>query len=96
MYNNSMIKTHLIRSWVFTRYTWPRGIFLSNIPLNYIICKEATDILLPVVAMVDTNIKSYLFSYPIPSNDDSLESVSYIMNLLSTHILLSKYKKVVL
>lgn len=95
-YKKSIIKAHLIKNWVYTRYTWPRGIFLSNIPLNYVICKEASDIVLPVVAMVDTNIKSYLFHYPIPSNDDSLDSICYIINILSKHILLCKYKKVLL
>lgn len=46
--------------------------------------------------MVDTNIKSYLFNYPIPSNDDSLEGICYIVNILSRHILVCKYKKVIL
>lgn len=95
-YRKSALKTFLIKNWVFTRHTWPRGIFLSNIPLNYVICKEANDIILPVVAMVDTNIKSYLFNYPIPSNDDSLEGVCYIVNILSRYILVCKYKKVIL
>jgi small subunit ribosomal protein S2 len=93
-HKNSAIKTFLIKNWIFTRYSWPRGIFLSNIPLNYVICKEATDISLPVVAMVDTDIKSYLFNYPIPSNDDSFISVSFIISILSKQILSSKYKKV--
>lgn len=95
-YRKSALKTFLIKNWVFTRLTWPRGIFLSNIPLNYVICKEANDIILPIVAMVDTNIKSYLFNYPIPSNDDSLEGICYIVNILSRHILVCKYKKVIL
>lgn len=95
-YKKSPLKTFLIKNWIFTRHTWPRGIFLSNIPLNYVICKEANDILLPVVAMVDTNIKSFLFNYPIPSNDDSLEGLCYIINILSKYILICKYKKILL
>lgn len=95
-HKKSFFKMHLIDNWVFTRYTWPRSIFLSNVPLNYVICKEASDILLPVIAMVDTNIKSYLFHYPIPSNDDSFKSIYFIINILSIHILLCKYKKVLL
>lgn len=95
-HRKSIFKKYLMKNWVFTRYTWPRSIFLSNIPLNYIICKEASDIGLPIVGMVDTNVKSYLFHYPIPSNDDSLKSIGFIINILSTHILLCKYKKVLL
>ena len=89
-------KQNLMKNWIFTRFTWPRGIFLANVPLNYIVCKEAATSLLPVVAMIDTNIKSYLFNFPIPSNDDSLESISYIINILSKNLLLLKYKKVIL
>ena len=86
----------LIGSWTITRFTWPRGIFLSNLPLNYVVCKEAGTISLPVVAMIDTNIKSFLFSYPIPSNDDALDSICYIINMLSKKLLLLKYKNVLL
>lgn len=89
-------KQHLMRTWFLTRFTWPRGIFLSNIPLNYVICKEASTIALPVVALVDTNVKSFLFNYPIPSNDDSLNSINYILSLISKKLLLCKYKKVIL
>lgn len=46
--------------------------------------------------MVDTNIKSFLFNYPIPSNDDSLEGLCYIINILSKYILICKYKKILL
>lgn len=87
-------KQNLLKTWVLTRFTWPRGIFLSNIPLNYVICKEAASISLPVVALVDTNIKSFLFSLPIPSNDDALNSLNFILSIISKKLLLCKYKKV--
>jgi ribosomal protein S2 len=51
---------------------------------------------LPVISMVDTNIKSFLFTFPIPSNDDALSSVCYIINIVSKQILLIKYKKLML
>jgi ribosomal protein S2 len=92
----SLTKKDLINKWNMTRFTWPRSVFLSSIPLNYVVCKEASDIALPVVSIVDTNVKSFLFTYPIPSNDDSLEGICYILNILSKHILLSKYKKLML
>ena len=89
-------KKELIYNWNMTRFSWPRGIFLSNIPLNYVICKEAGNIGLPVVAMVDTNVKSFLFNYPIPSNDEALDSVCFITSLISNKLLLFKFKKVIL
>ena len=87
-------KENLLKSWSLTRFTWPRGAFLSNIPINYVICKEAASILLPVVALVDTNIKSFLFTLPVPSNDDSIDSINFILSLISKKLLLYKYKKV--
>lgn len=87
-------KKYLMNTWSLTRFTWPRGIFLSNISLNYVICKEANSISLPVVALVDTNIKSFLFNYPVPANDDSLNSINYILSLISKKLLLYKYKKI--
>jgi hypothetical protein len=46
--------------------------------------------------MVDTNIKSYLFTYPIPSNDDAIDSVCYIIGIISKQLLLLKYKNLML
>ena len=44
--------------------------------------KEATDLGIPVVAIVDTNCDPSIITYPIPGNDDSHASIS----LLSQHI----------
>lgn len=44
--------------------------------------KEATDLGIPVVAIVDTNCDPSTITYPIPGNDDSHASIS----LLSKHI----------
>ncbi len=44
--------------------------------------KEATDLGIPVVAIVDTNCDPSPITYPIPGNDDSHASIS----LLSSHI----------
>ena len=44
--------------------------------------KEATDLGIPVVAIVDTNCDPSTVTYPIPGNDDSHASVS----LISSHI----------
>ena len=91
----STVKSHFANYWFITRYTWPRGIFISNIKSNYIIAKEAGRLNLPMIAVVDTNVKNFLFKFPIPSNSEGKESLCYIISLISRQILLMKYKKLV-
>jgi ribosomal protein S2 len=86
-------KAFYANNWAVTRYTWPRGIFISNIKSNYIIAKEAGCLNLPMIAVVDTNIKNFLFNLPIPGNSESKESLSFIVSVISCQVLLMKYKK---
>jgi ribosomal protein S2 len=51
---------------------------------------------IPIIAIIDSNVKSYLVKLPIISNDDSMESFYYIFNIISKLILLLKYKKLIL
>jgi len=51
---------------------------------------------IPIIGIVDTNIKYHYYNLPILANDDSLDSISYICALMSKHILLNKYKKLIL
>jgi len=90
---NSPAKAYFANYWFITRYTWPRGIFLSNIKSNYIIAKEAGRLNLPMIAVVDTNVKNFLFNFPIPANSDGKDSLCYIISLITRQILLIKYKK---
>jgi ribosomal protein S2 len=46
-----------------------------------------------MIAIVDTNVKNFLFNLPIPSNSEGQESISFLMSLISREILLIKYKK---
>jgi small subunit ribosomal protein S2 len=89
-------KNILIKNWILTRFSWPRSLFVANVLNNYIVIKEASSVSIPIIAMVDTNIKSFLFHFPIPSNDDSIQSICYIINLLTKKILIFKYKKLIL
>ena len=92
----SSIFLKIINNWYITRYTWPRAIFISNIDSNYIVCKEAALMLLPIIGIIDSNTKSFLIKLPIISNDDSMESFYFILNLITKLILLFKYNKIVL
>src|SRR4051812_34251884 len=51
---------------------------------------------LPVIGIIDSNVRSFLVKLPIISNDDSMESFYYIFSLIVKLILLLKYKKVIL
>jgi ribosomal protein S2 len=51
---------------------------------------------LPIIAIIDSNVKSFLVKFPIISNDDSMESFYFIFNTISKLILLLKYKKLIL
>jgi ribosomal protein S2 len=46
-----------------------------------------------MIAVVDTNVKNFLFNFPIPANSDGKESLCYIISLITRQILLIKYKK---
>jgi ribosomal protein S2 len=46
-----------------------------------------------MIAVVDTNVKNFLFNIPIPSNNEGKESLCFLISLLSREILLIKYKK---
>jgi ribosomal protein S2 len=79
-----------------TRFTWPRAVFLSSLKYNYIVAKEANSMNLPAIALLDTNIKTHLFNFPLACNDDSIESYTFMCFLLSKFILLYKYNKIIL
>ena len=82
--------------WYLTRYTWPRAIFISNLKNYNIICKEAISMFIPIIGIADTNIRNHYFNFPIPCNDDSYDSLTYICSIISKYVLLNKYKKIIL
>src|SRR5580704_7443352 len=84
----SSIFLKIASNWYITRYTWPRAVFLASINNNYIVCNEAISMFLPIIAIIDSNSKSFLVKFPIISNDDSIGSFYYIFNIISRLILL--------
>jgi ribosomal protein S2 len=86
----------LYKTWHMTRFSWPRAVFLSSLKYNYIAAYEAHSMRMPIIALIDTNIKSHLFNFPLACNDDSIESISFMCFLLSKFILFYKFNKVIL
>lgn len=94
IYKNDKLYTFYCK-WHLTRNTWPRAIYISALKDYTIICKEALSLFIPIIGILDTNIKHQYFNFPIPGNDDGYSSLIYISSLLSKFILVFKYKKLI-
>lgn len=55
--------------------------------------REANNMGIPVVALMDTNCDPSVVKYPIPANDDSLKSIALFVELFGKAIEDSKYSK---
>lgn len=55
--------------------------------------REANNMGIPVVALMDTNCDPTIVKYPIPANDDSLKSIALFVELFGKAIEGSKYSK---
>ena len=82
--------------WFLTRFTWPRIIFISNVKTSFIVSKEASSVKIPIIALVDSNVKTHLYNLPIASNDDSIESIGFMNHIIAYYIIQSKYKNVLI
>jgi len=55
----------------------PSALFIIDIKKEKNAVKEAVEMKIPVVAVVDTNVDPDMIEHPIPGNDDSLTSIQY-------------------
>jgi small subunit ribosomal protein S2 len=61
----------------------PKAIVIIDPKKEHIAVKEAHNLNIPVVAMLDTNCDPDEVDYPIPANDDSIRSISLFMEKLA-------------
>ncbi len=61
----------------------PKAIVIVDPKKEHIAVKEAHNLSIPVVAMLDTNCDPDEVNYPIPANDDSIRSISLFMEKLA-------------
>lgn len=54
---------------------------------------DAAKVSIPTVGIVDTDCSPNIITFPVPGNDDSLESVQLYLNLFKKAILLGKEKR---
>ena len=57
------------------------------------VIEDAAKVGIPVVAIVDTDCFPNIITYPIPGNDDSIESVQLYLHLFKQAILIGKKYK---
>ena len=77
--------------WGFTRYTWPRFVFVSNVLRSYGPCHEAHRLGIPALGVVDTNTPHNLVSIALPGNDESASALVFYNSFISTFVLYAKY-----
>ncbi|XP_045112480.1 28S ribosomal protein S2, mitochondrial-like isoform X2 [Portunus trituberculatus] len=66
---------------------------MNNVISQHTAIRDAAKMLIPTVAVVDTNCNPNLVTYPIPGNDDSAASVNLYCKLFKAAILRGKEKR---
>ena len=64
----------------------PAAIFIVDIKFEEIALKEAKKLNLPIYGLVDTNSNPNLVDFPIPANDDSFNSISFLLDYVAKGI----------
>lgn len=64
----------------------PEALFVVDIIHDDTAVREARRMKIPVVALADTNSNANLVDYPIPSNDDALPAVKYMVGRIGKTI----------
>jgi len=59
--------------------TLPDVVFVVDVVRDAIVVSEARKLRIPVVAFTDTNADPTKITYPIPANDDSINSLTYLL-----------------
>ena len=68
----------------------PDLLYVIDVRQEDIAIKEANLLEIPVVAIIDTNSDPEMIDYPIPANDDAIESIKLITNIIETAIVEGK------
>ncbi len=68
----------------------PDLLYVVDVHKEDIAIKEANLLEIPIVAIIDTNSDPEMIDYPIPANDDAIESIKLITNIIETAIVAGK------
>ena len=65
----------------------PQAIFIIDVKKETLSVVEASNLGIPVFAMIDSNVDPDLITYPIPANDDAIRSVKLITSVMANAII---------
>jgi len=65
----------------------PGALFVADAQRDIIAVREANQVGVKTIAIVDTNIDPTLIDYPIPGNDDAYTAVQYVLNKIQEVLL---------
>lgn len=65
----------------------PDIIFVNDVNMHSIAVKEALNLGIPIIGIVDTNSSPDNIDYVIPANDDSRKSISFFSNIVADAII---------
>ncbi len=68
----------------------PKLIIVVDSKLEKIPIREARNVGVPIIALLDTNCDPTLVEYPIPANDDSIKSISLFLGLFGEAVFKGK------
>lgn len=70
--------------------TLPQALFVTDLKIEEIAVREARRLVIPIVAIVDSNGDPSLVDYLIPANDDAIKSIRLITSKIADAILEGK------
>lgn len=79
----SVVRSHRKKHlWVnndflFSRLSWPRALFVSNVAASQPPVKESLYLGIPCLGVVDTNVLADFVSIPFPGNDESIDCIIF-------------------
>ena len=78
-------------NWALTRRSWPRMLFVSNVKDSYIACREADNLQIPTIGIVDSDAPTMYVDIAIPGNDEGVHPIIYYNSMIAQFVLYKKF-----
>lgn len=82
-------------SFLLSRYTWPRCMFVSSVYNSYWPVREALSFGIPCFGVADTNTLCNFVTIPMPGNDESMDCLVFYNDSVANFILGKKFLRVI-
>jgi small subunit ribosomal protein S2 len=83
LWNKEREKLEIFYGGIKTIEKNPDALFIIDTHFEDLAVREAKNMRIPVIGIVDTNADPEVIDYPIPSNDDAVGAIKLIMSLVS-------------